>query len=49
MKKNFYTIKFITKPFRLNYQKNNMCSNFCMLYYSKNINFTEYRAHEHAV
>jgi hypothetical protein len=33
LKENFYTAKSMMKPLGLGYQKIDMCSNFCMLYY----------------
>jgi hypothetical protein len=39
-KQNFYVAKSITKPLDLGYQKIDMCSNFCMLYYLENIKLT---------
>jgi len=36
LKYNFYDVKSIMKPLGLEYQKIDMCPNFCMLYYLKN-------------
>ena len=36
------------KPFGLKYRKINMYSNFCMLYYSEYVDFTECRTCLHA-
>jgi hypothetical protein len=41
LKKNLYAAKSIMKPLDLGYQKIDMCPNFCMLYYLKNIELTE--------
>jgi hypothetical protein len=48
LKKNFYVTKSMMKPLNLGYQKINMCPNFYMLYYLKNIDLTEYRICEHS-
>jgi len=48
MKENFYAAKSMMKPFDLGYQKINMCSNFCMLYYLENTELTECRTCRHS-
>jgi len=40
-KENFYVAKSMMKPLGLGYQKIDMCPNFCMLYYLKNVELTE--------
>jgi hypothetical protein len=47
LKKNFYTVKSMIKPFGLGYQKIDMRLNFCMLYYDENINLTECKTYGH--
>jgi hypothetical protein len=47
LKKNFCVAKSIMKPFDLGYQKINICPNFCMLYYLKNTDLTEYKTCGH--
>jgi hypothetical protein len=42
LKENFYTTKSMMKPLDLGYQKINMCPNFFMLYYLKNVELTEF-------
>jgi len=37
LKENFYAAKSMMKPLGLGYQKIDMCPNFCMLYYLKNV------------
>jgi hypothetical protein len=41
MKANFYGAKSMMKPLGLGYYKIDMCPNFCILYYLKNIELTE--------
>jgi hypothetical protein len=41
LKENFYAAKSMMKPLGLGYQKIDMCSNFCMLYYLENAEMTE--------
>jgi len=41
LKENFYAAKFMMKPLGLEYQKIDMCPNFCMLYYLENAELTE--------
>jgi len=41
LKENFYAAKSIMKLLGLGYQKINMCPNFCMLYYFKNVELTD--------
>jgi len=41
LKENFYAAKSMMKPFSLGYQKIDICPNFCMLYYLKNVELTE--------
>jgi len=41
LKENFYAAKSMMKPLDLGYQKIDMCSNFCMLYYFENVELTE--------
>jgi len=48
LKKNFYTAKFMIKPFSLGYQKIDMCSNFCILNYLENVDFTKCKICRHA-
>ena len=48
LKDNFYTTKSIMKPFGLEYQKNWLCLNFCMLYSDKYANFNECETYQHA-
>ena len=48
LKENFYAAKSMTKPLGLGYQKINMCPNFCMLYYLKNAEMTEYMTCRHS-
>lgn len=38
LKKNFYAIKSMMESLSLEYQKNDMCPNLCMLSYDKNAN-----------
>jgi len=42
LKENFYAAKSMMKPLSLGYQKIDMCPNFCMLYYLKNAEMTEF-------
>jgi len=41
LKENFYAAKSMMKPLGLGYQKIDMCSNFCLLYYLENTELTE--------
>jgi hypothetical protein len=41
LKENFYAAKSMMKPLGLGYQKIDMCTNFCMLYYLENAEMTE--------
>ena len=43
LKENFYVAKSMMKPFDLGYQKNDMCPNFCMIYYLENVDLAECR------
>jgi hypothetical protein len=43
MKENFYAAKFMKKSLGLGYQKIDMCPNFYMLDYLKNVELTDYR------
>jgi len=43
LKENFYAAKSMIKPFGLEYQKIDMCPNFCMLYYLENVELIECR------
>jgi hypothetical protein len=36
LKEKVYAAKFMMKPFGIEYQKIDMCPNFCMLYYVEN-------------
>jgi len=40
LKENFYVAKSMMKPLGLEYQKIDMCPNFCMLYYLENAELT---------
>jgi len=48
LKENFYVAKSMMKPLGLGYQKIDMCPNFCMLYYLKNVELTEYMTCGHS-
>jgi len=48
LKENFYATKSMMKPLGLEYQKINMCPNFCMLYYFENVELTEYMTYGHS-
>jgi hypothetical protein len=48
LKENFYVAKSMMKPLGLGYQKIDMCSNFCMLYYLENDELTECRTCGHS-
>jgi hypothetical protein len=48
LKENFYVAKFMMKPLGLGYQKIDVCSNFCMLYYLENAELTECMTCEHS-
>jgi len=41
LKENFYAAKSMMKPLGLEYQKIEMCPNFCMLYYLENVELAE--------
>ena len=41
LKENFYAAKSMMKPLDLGYQKINLCSNLCMLYYLENAELTK--------
>ena len=41
LKENFYAAKSMMKPLSLEYQKIDMCHNFCMLYYLENAEMTK--------
>jgi hypothetical protein len=47
-KENFYTAKSMMKPIGQKYQKIDMCLNFCVLYFFKNVKLTECRTYVHA-
>jgi hypothetical protein len=48
LKENFYAAKSMMKPLGIGYQKIDMCPNFCMLYYLKNVELTEYMTYGHS-
>jgi len=48
LKENLYATKSMMKPLGLGYQKINMCSNFCMLYYLENVEMTECMTYGHS-
>ena len=41
LKENFYVAKSMMKPLGLGYHKIDICPNFCMIYYLKNVELTE--------
>jgi len=48
LKENFYVAKSMMKPLGLGYQNIDTCPNFCLLYYSENVNFTECKTCGHS-
>jgi hypothetical protein len=48
VKENIYSVKSMIRPFGLGYHKIDICPNFCILYYNKNIDFAECRTCGHS-
>jgi len=48
LKENLYPAKSMMEPLGLGYHKIDMCFNFCMIYYLKNVELTECMTYGHS-